>query len=77
MSWTNAAGLTAETIRVQPDGKIFNTITNGIRTMPSYGAQIPPEDRWAIVAYVRALQLSQNAPPSLLTGPQRDALQGK
>ena len=44
-----------------PDGKLFNTITNGIRKMPGYGAQIKPEDRWAVVAYVRALQLSRNA----------------
>ena len=45
----------------QPVGQIFNTITHGIRTMPSYAAQIPVEDRWAIVLYVRALQRSQNA----------------
>jgi mono/diheme cytochrome c family protein len=43
------------------DGYIFDVITNGIRNMPSYGYQIPVEDRWAIVAYVRALQRSQNA----------------
>ena len=42
-------------------GHLFNTITNGIRNMPAYGPQIPVEDRWAIVAYVRALQRSQNA----------------
>jgi mono/diheme cytochrome c family protein len=53
----------------QPHGQIFNSITNGVRQMPAYGAQIPPEDRWAIVLYVRALQRSQNAtindaPPS-------------
>ena len=38
------------------DGEIFNIITNGRRTMPSYAPQIPEKDRWAIVAYVRALQ---------------------
>lgn len=43
-------------------GHLFNTITNGIRNMPAYGPQIPAEDRWAIVAYLKALQLSQNAP---------------
>jgi hypothetical protein len=42
-------------------GHLFNTITNGIRTMPAYGSQIPVEDRWAIVGYVRALQRSQHA----------------
>ena len=49
--------------RNRTDGELFNTITNGIRTMPAYGPQIPVEDRWAIVAYVRALQRSQNATP--------------
>ena len=44
-----------------PDGQIFATITHGVRTMPAYGPQIPMQDRWAIVAYVRALQLSQMA----------------
>ena len=44
-----------------PDGKLFNTISNGIRKMPGYASQIKAEDRWAIVAYVRALQMSQNA----------------
>jgi mono/diheme cytochrome c family protein len=42
-----------------PDGEIFNTITHGKTTMMGYAAQIPPSDRWAIVAYVRALQLSR------------------
>jgi mono/diheme cytochrome c family protein len=77
ISWTQAQNLTVDTIRAEPDGKIFNTITNGIRSMPSYASQIPPEDRWAIVAYVRALQLSQNAPMSILTPEQQSALQGK
>jgi hypothetical protein len=44
-----------------PDGQIFATISHGVRTMPAYGAQIPIQDRWAIVAYVRALELSQMA----------------
>jgi len=43
------------------DGHIFDVISNGIRNMPSYRHQVPVEDRWAIVAYLRALQLSQNA----------------
>jgi cytochrome c5 len=46
-------------IRQMPDGQLFATITHGLRIMPSYGAQIPVDDRWAIVSYVRALQLSQ------------------
>jgi mono/diheme cytochrome c family protein len=46
-------------IRQMPDGQLFATISNGVRLMPAYGPQIPVEDRWAIVSYVRALQLSQ------------------
>jgi|SRR5580765_6328459 len=42
-----------------PDGEIFNTLSNGKSTMQGYAAQIPVEDRWAIVAYLRALQLSK------------------
>jgi mono/diheme cytochrome c family protein len=48
-------------IRNLPDGHIFDVISNGIRNMPGYRHQVPVEDRWAIVAYVRALQRSQNA----------------
>jgi Cytochrome C oxidase, cbb3-type, subunit III len=46
-------------IRHMPDGQMFATISNGIRNMPAYGISVPVVDRWAIVAYVRALQLSQ------------------
>jgi mono/diheme cytochrome c family protein len=48
-------------IREMPIGQIYETIRNGVRTMPAYRHQIPVEDRWAIVAYVRALQRSQYA----------------
>ena len=48
-------------IRNMPDGEIFNIISNGIRNMPSYKNQIPVEDRWLIIQYLRALQKSQNA----------------
>ncbi len=51
-----------ERIRKMADGEIFNTITNGKNTMMSYGGNVPVADRWAIIAYVRALQRSQNAP---------------
>jgi mono/diheme cytochrome c family protein len=46
-------------IRHMPDGQLFATISNGKGNMPAYGPQIPVEDRWAIVTYVRALQISQ------------------
>jgi hypothetical protein len=44
-----------------PLGHFFHVITNGYGAMPDYAAQVSPVDRWAIVAYIRALQLSQNA----------------
>ncbi len=52
------------------DGYLYDVITNGVRNMPGYAQQIPVADRWAIVAYVRALQRSQRAseadlPPSV------------
>lgn len=51
--------LQQERIRVMSDGEIFNTITHGKNTMLGYGDRIPVPDRWAIIAYLRALQLSQ------------------
>jgi mono/diheme cytochrome c family protein len=47
-----------------PLGHFFNVITNGYGAMPEYAAQVSVEDRWAIAAYIRALQLSQNAKES-------------
>ena len=44
-----------------PDGHIYRVISEGFGLMPSYATELAPEDRWAIVAYVRALQLSQYA----------------
>ena len=61
--WVAPSNLHEEQIREQPLGKIYNTITNGIRNMAGYKSQIPTKDRWAIAAYVRALQLSQNFDP--------------
>ncbi len=60
-TWTPPTSFHSDLLRQRPDGHIFNTISNGIRNMPAYGPQIPVEDRWTIVAYVRALQRSQNA----------------
>ncbi len=47
-------------LRNAPDGHFFDVITNGWGKMNSYGSQVPAADRWAIVAYIRALQISQN-----------------
>ncbi len=50
-----------ERLRKAPLGYFFDVMTNGFGAMPDYASQIPPRDRWAIVAYIRALQLSQGA----------------
>ena len=61
-AWVDPQNLHDAKIGTRPDGHIYNTISNGIRNMPAYDKQISVLDRWAIVAYVRALELSQNAP---------------
>jgi mono/diheme cytochrome c family protein len=68
-TWVAAKSLHDDTVIVQPVGQLYNTLTNGIRTMAGYGAQIPTADRWAIAAYVKALQLSQNASMTLAEAP--------
>jgi hypothetical protein len=50
-----------ERLRIAPVGHFFQVITNGFGVMSGYAAQIPARDRWAIVGYIRALQLSQHA----------------
>ena len=57
-TWTPPTDLTGQTVVDRPVGHIYNTIRNGIRNMPAYGPQVPPHDRWAIVAYIRSLQLA-------------------
>ena len=52
--------LQQDRLRREPEGYLFTVISNGFNAMPSYGAQIPPADRWAIVAYIRALQVSEH-----------------
>jgi mono/diheme cytochrome c family protein len=52
-----------ERLRNMPVGHFYDVITNGYGAMYSYASRIEPQDRWAIVAYIRALQLSQNASP--------------
>jgi mono/diheme cytochrome c family protein len=54
--------LNSDRIRQVPPGYIFQVITNGYGGMPDHGDQIPVRDRWAIVAYIRALELSREAP---------------
>ncbi|MFN5495864.1 MAG: c-type cytochrome [bacterium] len=69
-AWVQAKSLHDPLVREHSVGLLYNIVTNGIRNMAGYGAQIDLEDRWAIAAYVQALQFSQNAtiqdvPPEL------------
>ena len=69
-SWVQAKSLHDPVVREHRLGRLYNVATNGIRNMAGYGTQIDLNDRWAIAAYVKALQLSQNAsmqdvPPEL------------
>lgn len=73
-SWTQPANIQDQTRRERPEGHLFNTITNGIRNMGGLGHQISVEDRWAIVAYIRALQASGTYPSNKLDPQVRDAL---
>jgi mono/diheme cytochrome c family protein len=61
-------------LRNAPNGYFYDVITNGFGVMMGYSAQIPPQDRWAIVAYVRALQLSRDAKVADLPAALREKL---
>ena len=63
-----------ERLRNEPNGYLYDVITNGFGAMYGYSAQISPRDRWAIVAYLRALQLSRNAPVGQLPAELREKL---
>jgi mono/diheme cytochrome c family protein len=62
-----------ERLRAQPVGYFFDVVTNGFGAMPDY-AHVPVRDRWAIVAYIRALQLSQHATLADVPPPMRPEL---
>jgi mono/diheme cytochrome c family protein len=68
------ANLHDQRIVVMTDGEIFNTITHGKSTMAAYGPLMPAEDRWAGIAYLRALQLSWLGSTNDLTAAQQAAL---
>src|SRR3989454_8911562 len=61
-------------LRQVPNGYIYDVITNGFGQMLGYSAQVPPRDRWAIIAYLRALQLSRNAKAADLPAELREKL---
>ncbi|HEY7288414.1 MAG TPA: cytochrome c [Vicinamibacterales bacterium] len=62
-------------LRAAPIGHFFDVMTNGFGAMPSYASRVPPDDRWAIVAYIRALQLSQLASIGDVPDDERQRLQ--
>lgn len=64
-------------LREAPVGHYFDVVTNGWGTMPSYAAQIPVQDRWAIIAYVRALELTRPAVAAPVTTPAKPTSGGQ
>ncbi len=67
----------SQVLREQKTGYLFDVITNGFGAMPPYASMIAVEDRWAIVAYIRALQLSRNATISDVPDRERERLEGE
>lgn len=65
----------SERLREAPLGHFYNVITNGYGAMYSYKARVSPEDRWAIVAYIQALQLSQHAELSDIPADRRQEME--
>jgi mono/diheme cytochrome c family protein len=61
-------------LRQAPVGYFFDVITNGFGRMPAHGYLVPPADRWAVTAYIRVLQLSQNAPADQLPASEVEKL---
>jgi hypothetical protein len=61
--YSKAGNFHTQRLETAPLGHFFNVISHGYGSMPDYAAQVQPQDRWAIAAYIRALQLSQNAKP--------------
>ena len=64
-------------LREAPDEHFLQVIANGYGAMYSYASRVPPADRWAIIAYIRALQLSQNVEVAALPADARERLDGE
>lgn len=62
-------------LRTVEEGYLYEVIEKGFGAMPSYADQVEPRDRWAIVAYIRALQLSQNVKANTLTPEEREKVE--
>lgn len=74
-NWVPPASLHDPLVRARSVGQLFDTVRNGVRTMPAYARQMPREDSWAIVAFVRALQRSQHASLADVPAAERAALE--
>lgn len=72
--YTPAPSYHTASLRARPDGYLYDVILNGVNSMPSYGHEILAEDRWAVVAYIRALQRSQNASAADVPDTERERL---
>jgi mono/diheme cytochrome c family protein len=72
--YTPAPTYHSDYLRGVEDGYMYDVILNGVRSMPSYGHELPASDRWAVVAYLRALQRSQAAAPSDVPAAEQDRL---
>lgn len=73
-AWVPPTNLHEEYVRDLPDGQLYDVVENGVRSMSGYGGQLVPRDRWAIVAYLRALQRSRNASLDDVPGWAREEL---
>lgn len=73
--YKQAASYHSDRLRAIEDGYIFDVITNGFSQMQGYASQVRPRDRWAIVAYIRALQLSRMGDAADLDTEAREALE--
>jgi mono/diheme cytochrome c family protein len=75
--FVGVANFHQDKFRTMAAGEIFNTVTNGKGLMAPYGPQVKPKDRWAIIAWVRVLQRSQNARVADVPEPYRTELEDK
>ncbi|MBY0587507.1 DUF3341 domain-containing protein [bacterium] len=74
-TWVKPLSIHDDGVVPQPVGKVFRTISHGIRKMPGYESQIMPEDRWAIIVYMKSLQRSRNASASDVPAAELEKLQ--
>ena len=74
--FTAPPDFSSDQLRAEPLGHFFDVITHGHGVMYSYASRVPPQDRWSIAAYIRALQLSQHAVASELPAEEQSKIKG-